>query len=259
MIYITGDTHGEFQRFSGKRFEAGEDDYLIICGDFGGVWDRSAEQKYWLDWLAAKPWTTLFLDGNHENYDLLATYPVERWHGGKVQYIRPKLLHLMRGQVFVIDGLRFFVMGGASSHDVSSGILEPDDPDFNLKRRRLDRVEGGASVRGGIRGGAEEPRRRRQSGGRDPLPLRSGLRPGYRRRRLLSKGPPDRLSGSDQGALRVPALVLRTLPREYGDRAEIRAALRADRSAVRRASRGGEWITDGALIRENETLTAFSR
>lgn len=140
MIYITGDTHGEFQRFSGKRFEAGEDDYLIICGDFGGVWDRSAEQKYWLDWLAAKPWTTLFLDGNHENYDLLATYPVERWHGGKVQYIRPKLLHLMRGQVFVIDGLRFFVMGGASSHDVSSGILEPDDPDFNLKRRRLDRA-----------------------------------------------------------------------------------------------------------------------
>lgn len=140
MIYITGDTHAEFKRFSKKVFDATENDYVIICGDFGGVWDQSAEQKYWLDWLAAKPWTTLFLDGNHENYDLLATYPVNQWHGGKVHFIRPNVIHLMRGQVFVIDGIRFFVMGGASSHDISSGILELDDPDFYMKRRRLDRA-----------------------------------------------------------------------------------------------------------------------
>ena len=140
MIYLTGDTHAEFRRFSNKAFAASADDCVIICGDFGGVWDGSREQKYWLDWLAAKPWTTLFVDGNHENYDLLARYPVEKWKGGNVQFIRPNVIHLMRGQVFEIEGLRFFVMGGAASHDVSSGILEPDDPDFYLKRRRLDRA-----------------------------------------------------------------------------------------------------------------------
>ena len=80
MIYITGDTHAEFNRFSRKNFDATENDYVIICGDFGGVWDESSYQKYWLDWLGAKPWTTLFVDGNHENYDLLATYPVEQLH-----------------------------------------------------------------------------------------------------------------------------------------------------------------------------------
>ena len=107
MIYITGDTHAEFHRFSQKTFSATAEDYVIICGDFGGVWDRSAEQKYWLDWLAEKQWTTLFVDGNHENYDLLATYPVERWHDGNVHFIRSNVIHLMRGQVFEIEGLRF--------------------------------------------------------------------------------------------------------------------------------------------------------
>ena len=139
MIYLTGDTHAEFHRFSRKSFSAGAEDYVIICGDFGGVWDSSAEQKYWLDWLNEKPWTTLFLDGNHENYDLLAAYPTDRWHGGRVQFIRPKVIHLMRGQVFVIDGLRFFVMGGAASHDVADGILEPDDPELARKLRTLNR------------------------------------------------------------------------------------------------------------------------
>lgn len=36
----------------------------------------------------------------------------------------------MRGQVNEISGKRFFVMGGASSHDIEAGILKPDAPDF---------------------------------------------------------------------------------------------------------------------------------
>ena len=84
MIYITGDTHGEFERLSSKHFSAGDEDYLIICGDFGGIWDTSKEQQYWLRCLSEKPFTTLFIDGNHENYDLLNTHPVIQWNGGKV-------------------------------------------------------------------------------------------------------------------------------------------------------------------------------
>lgn len=141
-IFITGDTHGDFTRFKKGIFpeqaEMTKEDCVIITGDFGGVWDNSAEERHWLDWLEKKPFTTLFVTGNHENYDLLAEYPVEEWHGGQVQKIRPSVIHLMRGQLYSIQGKAFFTMGGASSHDIQDGILEPDDPLFKKKCRRLD-------------------------------------------------------------------------------------------------------------------------
>ena len=93
------------------------DDYVIICGDFGGVWDGSKKEKRNLDWLESLPFTTLFVSGNHENFDRLVRYPVEEWCGGKVQRIRPHVLHLMRGQIFALQGHAFFTMGSASSHD----------------------------------------------------------------------------------------------------------------------------------------------
>ena len=118
-IYITGDTHGNIdcQKFNNPYFPAAEGDYVIICGDFGAVWDGTEEEQKLLDWYNDKPWTTLFCDGNHDNFDLLSKYPVEEWNGGKIHRIRPKVLHLMRGQVFTIEGKTFFVMGGASSID----------------------------------------------------------------------------------------------------------------------------------------------
>lgn len=60
------------------------------------------------------------------------------WHGGQVQTIRPGVLHLMRGQFYEICGKRIFTMGGASSHDIRDGILEPDDPDYERKLRQLN-------------------------------------------------------------------------------------------------------------------------
>ena len=78
-------------------------------------------------------YTTAFVLGNHENYDAYKDYPKEEWHGGQIQRIRPSVLHLMRGQVYELNGRKFFTMGGASSHDIQDGILEPDDPDFEEK------------------------------------------------------------------------------------------------------------------------------
>lgn len=135
MIFMTGDTHADISRLNRQSFfeqkELTKDDYVIILGDFGMVWDwrgDSKYEKYWLDWLEDKSFTTLFIDGNHENHDRLHEMEVEEWHGGKVHKVRPSVLHLMRGQVFEIEGLRVFTFGGARSHDISDGILEPDDP-----------------------------------------------------------------------------------------------------------------------------------
>lgn len=146
MIYITGDCHRNFERFSMENFpeqkEMTKDDYVIICGDFGGVWDRDAsgkEEMWWLNWLESKPFTTLFVDGNHENFDRLYSYPVEKWNGGNIHKIRPSVIHLMRGQVFLIDERKIFSFGGARSHDISGGILEPEDPEYKLKKKKLDK------------------------------------------------------------------------------------------------------------------------
>ena len=146
MIYITGDCHCNFERFNTENFpeqkEMTKDDYVIICGDFGGIWDKDEsgkEENWWLNWLENKSFTTLFVDGNHENFDRLYSYPEESWMGGKIHRIRPSVIHLMRGQVFLIDERKIFSFGGARSHDISGGILEPEDPDYKLKKKQLDK------------------------------------------------------------------------------------------------------------------------
>ena len=124
MIYLTGDTHGyiDIRKLLKNNVTAQmtEEDYLIICGDFGLVWHykhETGKERKWLKWLNKQKWTTLFADGNHECFPRLNSYPVKEWHGGKVHEIRPKVLHLMRGEIFELEGKSIFVMGGASSHD----------------------------------------------------------------------------------------------------------------------------------------------
>ncbi len=90
---------------------------MIVCGDFGAIWDGAKSDKYLQKWYGEKPWTTLFVDGNHENHVLLDSYPISEWNGGKVHFIAPSIIHLMRGQVYKIGNKLFFTMGGAESHD----------------------------------------------------------------------------------------------------------------------------------------------
>ena len=142
-VWVTGDVHGgiDVGRLSGRNWPEGKtltrDDLVIVCGDFGMPWDGSNEERYWLDWLADRPWTTLFVDGNHENFDALEALPEEDWMGGRVHRLRPNILHLMRGYVFTLEGKTFFTMGGARSHDVEDGILDPNAPDFKTQLMML--------------------------------------------------------------------------------------------------------------------------
>ena len=143
MIYVTGDCHGNFRRFQSDCFpeqaNMTKDDTVIIAGDCGGVWFGDSRDDETLDWLERLPFTLVFVCGNHENYDALERYPVDDWHCGKVHRVRPHVLHLMRGQIFELEGYRFFTMGGAKSHDIEDGILEPDAPDFERRLMTLQR------------------------------------------------------------------------------------------------------------------------
>ncbi len=124
MIYVTGDTHipVDIQKLSTKHFPAQKEmtksDYVIICGDFGGMWDGSNEEKYWIKWLKNKNFTTLFIDGNHENFEMLYNLPTIEFGGSIVHRVDDGIYHLIRGEVYNIDGKKLFVFGGASSHDM---------------------------------------------------------------------------------------------------------------------------------------------
>ena len=123
MIYVTGDTHAniDIAKLNTTRFpqqkELTKNDFVIICGDFGLCWDGSHREMWWQDWLTAKNFTTLWIDGNHENFDMLYQFPLIDKFGGKVREIAPDIYHLDRGQVLTIDGKKIFCMGGARSVD----------------------------------------------------------------------------------------------------------------------------------------------
>ncbi len=130
MIFVTGDTHGahDLDKIGPSLWPEGQkltrDDYLVICGDFGAIWSGDARDRELLGWYEAQPWTTLWLDGNHENHDLIDELPQSRRFGGRVHTIDgcPHVIHLMRGEVYDLptsadETVRAFVMGGAPSID----------------------------------------------------------------------------------------------------------------------------------------------
>ena len=116
MIFITGDLHSDINRLLDcpKLKNLTKDDYLIITGDF------ALSKKHHNDLiniLNNQPYTTLFIEGNHEFFDELKTLPVKEWKGGKVQYLASSIIHLMRGQIYNIDNKTIFTFGGAESID----------------------------------------------------------------------------------------------------------------------------------------------
>lgn len=133
MIYLTGDAHG--RNDWGKIFEfyntgkVNEKDILIITGDFGAIWDGDVKA---LDKYNRLSCTICFVDGNHENFDLLYQYPIEIWNGGKVHRIRSNIYHLMRGEVFIIEGNTFFTFGGATSID----------KEWRLEQEKIKKING---------------------------------------------------------------------------------------------------------------------
>jgi len=128
MILITGDCHGsmdidKIHNLDDSNMTA--DDYVIVCGDMGIIWNYPENKEYendiiLLDWWNEKKFTTLFIDGNHENHDVLSSYDVTNFLGGKVHKLSDKVYHLMRGEVYDINGKKFFAFGGASSVDKKS-------------------------------------------------------------------------------------------------------------------------------------------
>lgn len=136
MIYICGDTHGDIdiEKFETIRNKVTPADYIIICGDFGAYWSWSNDflgeeddPAYYADeklkkFYSSFPCTILWIDGNHENFELIDKLPIEHKFNGYVHKCWSNCYHLIRGQTYVIDGITIFAFGGAESLDRMSRI-----------------------------------------------------------------------------------------------------------------------------------------
>lgn len=123
MIFITGDTHGDFSRLSNTNWPVStyltRNDYVIVAGDCGLIFNQvqSKDEKWWLKWLSSKPWNLLMVDGNHENHPKLNKLPREEKFGGTVGKIADNIYHLRRGEIYTIEDKRILTFGGAASVD----------------------------------------------------------------------------------------------------------------------------------------------
>lgn len=118
MIYVTGDLHGEIGRFQSdgmKQLRKG--DTLLVCGDFGFVWDGSAAEKKLLQKLGKKKYQILFVPGCHDNYDLLREYPEVEFAGGRARQISGGVYELLWGEIYTVEDKRIFAFGGGVSED----------------------------------------------------------------------------------------------------------------------------------------------
>ncbi len=118
MIFVTGDMHGDIERFLKKDIKKlKKGDTLIVLGDFGFLWQGGQEEKKNLEFIASRKYNVLFLDGTHENFDLLKNYPIVDGFGGRVRDLGGNLKQLLRGEIYEIENKSIFTLGGGRSDD----------------------------------------------------------------------------------------------------------------------------------------------
>ena len=123
MIYVTGDTHADAARLSPQNLrKLKENDTLIICGDFGFLWNGDKKEEKILRELGSRKYHICFIDGTHENFKLLNEAPTVEWRYGKVKSIYGNLRYLLRGELYHMEGMKVFVMGGGESPDMDMRV-----------------------------------------------------------------------------------------------------------------------------------------
>ena len=119
MFYVTGDTHGvlDFDHIKKIRKQVPDyRDYLFILGDVAIAWDESSLENN-VRLYESLGYTILFIDGNHENFPLLYSFPISTILGAKAHQVSDHIFHIIRGEVLDYNGMSVLCIGGAKSSD----------------------------------------------------------------------------------------------------------------------------------------------
>lgn len=124
MIYITGDTHGEFSRLS--HLKQTNEDMIIVLGDAGINYylnNKDDELKKIIGLYGIK----LFcVQGNHEERpENIKSYKEVEMFGGKVfiEEKYPYIIFAKNGECYNIGGKKVLVIGGAYSIDKNYRLI----------------------------------------------------------------------------------------------------------------------------------------
>ena len=129
MIYITGDTHGDYEIFNERKLgHLKKGDTLIITGDFGFIWDNSKEEIKSLKKLAKKKFDILFVEGAHENFERLKEYEEVPLHEGTARKIADNIYCLNRGELYCIEDKILFALGGGLPPEADETQPSPSLP-----------------------------------------------------------------------------------------------------------------------------------
>lgn len=129
LIWITGDKHGQIEPFLKNHAyrKIKKSDTLLVCGDFGFLWDESKEELKNLRWLSKRKFKIAFIEGCYDNKQVLAKYPLTNWNGGRARLIFENIIHLINGEFYYIDNKKILTFGGGFNKDVSKTTLENED------------------------------------------------------------------------------------------------------------------------------------
>lgn len=122
QIYLTGDTHGQFERIISfcERQQVQPESTFIILGDVGLNYYGDRRDNRGKDNLTKIPITFFCIHGNHEMRPSEELgYQVKEYHGGKVwvQPEYPNLVFAIDGEIYDFFGHSCIVIGGAYSVD----------------------------------------------------------------------------------------------------------------------------------------------
>lgn len=118
MVFISGDAHGNFDKIYNfaRKMQLSINDSIIILGDMGLCWRRDMQDFYYNTqlWESFEYKCKLFwLEGNHENYDIIQKLPKEN----NMRKCSDNIYMLERGQVYNFEGKKILTIGGADSVD----------------------------------------------------------------------------------------------------------------------------------------------
>lgn len=152
MIFITGDTHRDFNRIFdfNERFGLTEDDIMIILGDVGINYFGDKRDIKFKEMLISKLKCTIFaIHGNHEMNPENMNMQEKVWNNGTVYYEEefPTIIYAKDGEIYNLNGKETLVLGGAYSVDkyyrLSHGLkwFEDEQISNSVKDRCISNIE----------------------------------------------------------------------------------------------------------------------
>lgn len=156
-IYITGDTHGDFNKILNfcDKYKTSKKDIMIVLGDAGINYYLDNYDYMLKEELLNYPITFFCIHGNHEERpENIKTYKTKMFHDGIVYYEEkyPNILFAKDGEIYTLYNKKVLVIGGAYSVDKEYRLrmgynwYESEQPSIETKNMIMEKISNSNKV-----------------------------------------------------------------------------------------------------------------